>query len=455
MNPVFIVILLMVSFCSCDNKDDDGDVKKKSYTITIDPSVTYQEMIGFGGALTWYSDRIISSPRKNEICQLLFEDLGIDMVRFKNNYYPSGYPAVKTTTVMENSGLKTLFETTNQLYDLAKGYNPEILTLLSSWSPPSALKSNSALNNGTLKKESGVFMYQAFADYWSDVLDNISFSPDYISIQNEPSWVTDSWETCMWRPTETTEYPGYVTAFDMVYENISTRVSPPLMLGPEAENIGASSFGGNTFAAFSDPLKTKTSLAVYGFHTYNFNENSSLNETETLLNMIRTNYGNKPSIMTEYAGMTWFKTARFIIRVLNEANASGYLYWDMAWGPNTTAMMNIDINGNYSLSPFYYMMKHFSKNIDRGYDRVKATMTITSLEYSAFINPAGDQLTLIIINPLTIDTSVDFAVTGKTISSFSPVRSVEGNYYSDQGTLSAGEPLTLKASSITTVVIDI
>ena len=82
-------------------------------------------MIGFGGSLTWYSDRIMTSPNKNKICQLLFEDMGMDLVRFKNNYYPQGYPAVKTTDVMENSGIKTLFTVTGQLNEIAKQYDPE------------------------------------------------------------------------------------------------------------------------------------------------------------------------------------------------------------------------------------------------------------------------------------------------------------------------------------------
>ena len=65
-------------------------------------------------------------------------------------------------------------------------------------------------------------MYEAFAEYWNDVLDHLSFKPDYISIQNEPAWITPDWETCEWRPTETVDFPGFVNAFDAVYNKIST-----------------------------------------------------------------------------------------------------------------------------------------------------------------------------------------------------------------------------------------
>jgi O-glycosyl hydrolase len=453
----FVLITCLTTLCtSCKEKpgDDVGDLVV--YTVDIDPSVTYQEMIGFGGSLTWYSDRIMTSPNKNQICQLLFEDMGMDMVRFKNNYYPQGYPAVKTTDVMENSGLKTLFTVTGQLNDIAKQYNPGILTLISSWTPPSALKSNNNLRQGTLKKEGGVYMYEAYADYWVDMLDNLSFSPDYISIQNEPSWITPDWETCEWRPTETADFPGYVNAFDLVYEKIRTRPNPPKLIGPEAENLGVSKFGGNTFAAFSDPIKDKPHLAAYGYHTYNWSATTPISETTSMLNMVRDNYGNKPCVMTEYSNFSWLKTAQFIIHNINEANASGYLYWLMAWDDaNALSMIRITNTGSFTVTPFYYVMKHFAKNIDKGYDRINASMSISSLYLSAFTNPSGNRITVVIVNPLSSPAYVDFTVKNKTVKTVSAVQTVEGSMYKDLGTITADKYITLKPSSVTTAVIEL
>jgi O-glycosyl hydrolase len=452
-----IIMCLPVLLFSCGEKGGDEPEEPKLYTVTIDPVTTYQEMIGFGGSLTWYADRIMAGSYKNEICQLLFEDLGTDMIRFKNNYYPSGYPAVKTTTLMENTGLKTLFDVTNQLAAIARQYNPDIQFLVSSWSPPSALKSNNSLREGTLKKDAGVFMYQAFGEYWNDVLDNLTFNPDYISIQNEPGWVTPDWETCEWRGTETTDFAGYVNAFDAVWNKISARANPPEMVGPEAENIGYSTkLGGNTFAVYSDPVRNKAYLAAYSYHTYNFSASTLIDATKPDLNMIRDNYGNKPCIMTEYSGFSWLNTAWFIIQNVNEANASGYLYWLMAWDVgNDQSMIRLRVDGSYSLSPFYYMMKHFSKNVDRGYDRIKASVNNTSVKLSAFENPAGDKITLVIVNPVSIASDLDFSVAGKTVKSVTAVQSVEGDFYKDLGSLTPTGYITLKPMSVTTVVLGI
>jgi O-glycosyl hydrolase len=441
---------------SCKEKDKEDQDNLNNYAVTIDPSVTFQEMTGFGGSLTWYSDRIISSPYKNQICKMLFEDMGTDIIRFKNNYYPAGYPAVKSAEVMENAGLKTLFNTTNQLYDLAKQYNPDIQTMISSWTPPSGLKSNSNLREGTLKKEGGLFMYEAFADYWYDVLDNITFNPDYISIQNEPSWITPDWETCEWRPVETADFPGYATAFDQVYNRISTRVNPPELIGPEAENIGVSKFGGNTFGAFSDPISDKPYLAMYGYHTYNFSATTPIEETKTLLNMVRDSYGNKPCIMTEYSNFTWLKTAQFILQNLNEANASGYIYWLMAWSDtNEQAMIKIGNSGNYSATPFYYVMKHFAKFIDKGYIRVSATMTVSSISLSAFIDTSEDKITVVMVNTASVGAKVSFDVINNTVKTITAVQSEKDNFYKELGSVAPDGYIILKPSSVTTVVLDI
>src|SRR5687767_15956663 len=95
----FLVLALTVSCGSDDEKDaTPTPPEPEGLKITIDPAVTYQEMVGFGGALTWYSERVLTSSKKDEILNLIFKDLGADIIRFKNCYYPDNYPTVTTTT---------------------------------------------------------------------------------------------------------------------------------------------------------------------------------------------------------------------------------------------------------------------------------------------------------------------------------------------------------------------
>jgi len=448
-------LILLCHSCGETQIPEEPDIVPVIKNAVIDPAVTYQEMIGFGGSLTWYSERVIASPQKEQVCKLLFEDLGTDIVRFKNNYYPLGYPAVKSPSTMENSSIKSLWSVTGDLYAIAKQLNPGIQILVSSWTPPSALKSNNNLREGTLKKENGIFMYEAFGDYWNDLLDNLQFNPDYISIQNEPGWITPDWETCEWRPAETTEFPGYDAAFDAVYNKIRTRTNPPKMIGPEAENIGYSGkLAGNTFAVFSDPLKNKPHLAAYAYHTYNYSASALIAQTKADLNMIRDSYGNKPCIMTEYSNFTWFNTAWFIIQNINEANAAGYIYWLMAWDDsNNDSMIRLSPSGAFTVTPFYYVMKHFSKEIDRGYTRVKVLSP--SVPMSAFIDPSGRKITVVAVNPTTDAVNYELEVTGKTITSIRAVQTDEIYNYKEIRPVGTDKYIILKPKSVTTIVLDL
>lgn len=455
--PGLLLVMVALFLVSCNGKNpvstNPGSNKKTNTNVQITayPDTTFQTMVGFGGALTWYSNLYINSANKDTISKLLFKDMGTDIIRLKNWYYPKNYPTNKSTTTMNSPTTKQLFDDTNQIYSIAKKYDPNIKVLLSSWGPPAEMKSNDNLREGTLKKDSsGVFMYQAFANYWTDILNHISFNPDYISIQNEPTFVTNQWTTCKWSATELPSLPGYLKAFKMVHDQIKNRTNPPVMIGPESQDINTS------FSGFADALKSLPYLGMYAYHIYNFNSNTEINQTTDLLKSIHTNYGNKPNMMTEYSGMSWFKTAELINNVVTKADASGYIYWEMVWDASSKyAMIGIDNSGNYTVTPFYYVMKHFAKYISAGYKRVAVTSSNSDFSVSGFINPSKNQMTLILINPLNMPKKMDLQVNGKSISKTMAIQSVNNNYYQKLSDVTSPKGITLPGQSITTVVVNI
>ncbi len=425
-------------------------------TLTIDKSTSYQQMTGFGGALTWYCDRIISSPKKTEIADLLFSDLGTDIIRLKNWYYPDGYPAVKSPAEMETDWFKPHFDATNQLYTLAKQENENIDVLLSSWGPPSALKSNDNLNEGTLKSSNGQFMYAEFGQYWTDLLDNITFTPEYISIQNEPGFETPDWASCAFRPVETATVAGYDQAFDAVYDQIKNRTTVPKMIGPETENIGSALWDAslNTFREFATPIKNKSALEAYAYHLYNY-YGSPGSIDATPLNMIKTEFNNKPNFMTEFssANFDWLQTADIIQESLLQANASAYIYWEMMWDETKAdAMINVDASGNYTIGDHYYTIKHFAKYIDKGYTRIALTGNNALTKSSAFINPAGTQITIVSVNNSSDPQDINLGFGSATVSGVTAYQSVDGDFYQTV-TVDASQAITLPEKSITTFVV--
>jgi O-glycosyl hydrolase len=451
---VTLCVALLLSACGGDDEGDDNPPPGPSaVAITINPATTYQEMLGFGGALSWYSDRVISSTKKTEIANLIFDDLGADIIRLKNWYYPDNYPAVTSTDVMTDDNSKASWNVTNQLYELAKDLNPDVRILFSSWGPPAGLKSNGSTREGTLKKDGDEFMYDAYADYWVNLLDNLPFDPEYISIQNEPTYSNPGWTTCQWSATETTTSPDYHIAFDKVYDKIKDRANAPVMIGPESQDIA-------TFAPFANILKNKAHCGMLAYHPYNINTGTSAEQIVTLLQTIKA-FNTKPNIMTEFSdNLNWFNTALFIHNTLVHANSSGYIYWKLAWaapaaGAADAGMISINAAGAYTVTPFYHLIKHFSKHIDAGYKRIDAATANVNLRVSAFKNAANDKLTVIILNTGSGGViNVDLTATGETINGVSAVQSKEGSYYQAVD-VPADNIIPVPAQSITTVVLDI
>ena len=442
----YFVSVLSITF-SCGKKNSGSTV------ITMNPQVTHQEMVGFGGSLAWYSDPIVNSRRRNEICQLLFEDLGTDIIRLKSWYYPDNYPAYKDVEKMRDDNAVFQWYNTTQVYLAAKHYNPAIKILLTSWGPPEGLKNNASTREGTLKSDANGFIYDAFAQYWVDLLDHTPFSPDYISIQNEPSYVNAGWTTCQFAPTETKSLPGYDKAFDKVYERIHMRSGAPVMIGPDVATIG--NVHNDAFAAYANVLRDKPSLGFLCYHLYNFTSSTTPEQTIPPLDALKKY--SKPNIMSEFSeSFDWINTALLINNTLIHANTSAYLHWKLTWdttpvGSGNQALISIDANGNYTKTPFYYLIKHYAKYVDAGYKRIEATSSTSGVNVSAFIDPSGKQVTSILIN--TADETVpEFQVEGYSIGKKKIFQSTETDLYK---IMNDANPLSLPPRSVTTVVMDI
>ena len=155
-----------------------------SGTVTIVPTERRQRLDGFGASVAWYLERIIGEPPEG-VYELLFPELGIDILRFRNRHERT--KSTDRDLAWEEEIVQRATE--------ALGRRPKIL--LSSWSPPARLKASGRENcsgntDCTLAKQAGRFVYPAFAAYWVQSLrryTSLGIAPDYISIQNEPDFI--------------------------------------------------------------------------------------------------------------------------------------------------------------------------------------------------------------------------------------------------------------------------
>lgn len=406
-------------------------------TATVDTSEVHQTMEGFGASVAYEVWQLYSHSEKSEVYNYLFKELGLDILRLRNVY---------------DRGEDYIFGNYAEIVDsfYSKSENdPKVL--ISSWSPPAELKSNGELGNGgTLDSTSaGEFLYGDFAEYWMDALDEFAgynIVPDYISIQNEPTF-TASWASCRFAPTETDTLAGYDQALDSVYNRLQGLASPPKMLAAEVHGIG---YG--TFQAYANQFNHDHAYG-HAYHLYHGGDgNVNPDAFNVNLSAIASGYSDIPIFQTEYDYGGWFNTGWLMHNCLVHGNVSGYFYWAAVWsGTGGVPLIRLNSSSVYTIEQVYWVFRQYSKAIHSGWKRVGASVDADSIKISAFISPGNDELSIVILNVSHGEDSVDLAdVSGFDISGANMVRtsdtenSVLAGYYD-------GSTVNLPARSITTI----
>ena len=415
-------------------------------TGTIDINITYQTLEGFGAACAWYQSWLTEHPYKHEIYDLLFNGLGLDIYRFRNQYRnEAGFDYEEAEIIkMANASL---------------GY--PIKTLLCSWSPPADLKVDGILNGGTLIKENGAYVYSKFGDYWYNSLNAYAAKgifPDYISIQNEPDYVNSGWETCLLDPYEGSNgNAGYPQALGAVYTKLQSLSAIPKIIGPETAGIANSLV--QTYIANLD------SSQLYGIahHLYNGGDAGTPDSFLTSMASLYTTYPSKLLFQTEYDMGTPFTTASLICNSLVSEGVSAYFFWDLIWDTSQRPLIALEnpwdqsiwtSSHGYIVSDFYYVLKQFSKFTDPGFKRVWATSDASTVKMVTFASPDNTQLTTVLINNGSSETTMALNFGSFTPSSSAIYRTIPGgaDKFASAGSLGSGNTVTLPAQSVVTVV---
>jgi len=330
--------------------------------------------------------------------------------------------------------------------------------MISSWSPPVHLKSIDSLVGGTLKTDpnDGEFMYEEFAQWWADSLDDWSsrgVEADYINIQNEPDYLA-TWDSCILTSQETTLYAGYDTAFETVWNELNTRMGPnmPKMLAPETAGFS----GLSTYITRLDNLSH-----VYGFAHHLYNGGGSYDNPDgyiSSMNYYRNNYGYKPLMQTEFSkggagDVTAFVEAMNLAQLMHNAlvfeNAAAYCYWELFWVPPKGLISHYAI-----INPVYYAFKQYAAFTDPGWFRVGTSTSLGStgnVRMSAFKSPDSNELTIVIINLANSDKNLTLDVNGFSPDSSEIYRTSETENTAYIGPFDENSSLLLPARSITTI----
>jgi glucuronoarabinoxylan endo-1,4-beta-xylanase len=433
-------------------------VPEANADVEIETSSRHQSMIGFGATIAYGENEILGHPQRNALDQAMFANLGLDVLRLRIRYGHGDDPDLGSTLELMDAATASL------------GRTPTLL--LTSWSPPVALKQNGDAqcsgNHDTCtltRAAGGGFDYAGLAAYLRGALEAyaaLGIVPDYLGIQNNPDWIPSSaelGEACRFAPVEgpttvatatgsiTVNYPGFAEAMEATLAEISTLASPPKILAPETSNVSSVT----DYATALDMAR----VDAIAHHFYGTDPQAidiaELGEVATLGN----DYA-RPVLQTEMQS-DGFGTALLIHHALSVGGAAAYLQTTMTGtaGPSTNPMALIDLGAaGFALQGAYFAMRHYARYTDPGWVRVGATSGSEDLLASAYLSPAEDSLTIVLVNAGA--TSLDVGLTLDTPPASSRVyRTVFGGAerFADLGALSRERIVTVPSRGIVTIAI--
>ena len=381
-------------------------------TITIDPAVGYQKLIGIGGAFTESAATVINrlpQKRRTEILNAYFSPGGsnyslcrvpIGSCDFSLTSY--SYDETPGDTSLAKFSIAHDKEALIPLIKAAKAVPGAKFELLASpWSPPGWMTTRNALvaRNNHLKPE----FYKTYAEYLAKYLKAYAsegLSISYMTIQNESWSDSGKWETTQFQPTETVDF---VKALGPVFatNNIGSKI---LIYD---HNKGLNNQGENQIKHYADRVfgdgDARKFIWGVAFHWYGetqtdpFTDMKVTHEAYPEQHLIHSEAcaegGPHPN---DYA--VGERYGHDIIGCLNNWT-EGWIDWnlvlDTSGGPNhannlcSAPILADTATGNLIYNPSYYYLAHISKYFRPGAVILKTMSSDQDLEATACRNPDG------------------------------------------------------------------
>lgn len=412
-------------------------------TIFVDPSQTFQTMVGIGGAITDASAEVFAKLSKDKQQELLnayySKDKGIGYTLARTHINSCDFSSGSYTYVKDNDkDLKTFDISHDDKYRLPmiqqaiKVTNNNLKLYVSPWSPPAWMKDNNTmLQGGKLKDE----FRQSWANYYVKYIQELEKRniPVWgLSVQNEPM-AKQRWESCIYTAEEERDF-------------IKTYLGPTLAkakMGDKkliAWDHNRDLIYQRASTILSDPEAAKYVWGI-GFHWYETWTKSQMLFQN--LNRVKEAFPDKELIFTEGCKEkfdldsvnNWSLGERYGHSMINDFN-SGTAAWtdwnillDENGGPNHV--------GNYCFSPIhanlktneliytnaYYYIGQFSKFITQGAKRIIVSSSRDALESTAFINPDG-KIVVVVMNRTDNDIKHLLWIKGQAAEAISKAHSI-------------------------------
>ncbi len=383
-------------------------------SVFVEPSKTYQSLLGIGGAITDASAEVFArlSPKKQQefLDAYYSSEKGIGYSLVRTTIHSSDFASGSYTYIKEgDKELKTFNIDHDRKYRLpllkkamaAAGKNTPLY--VSPWSPPAFMKNTKTmLKGGKLLPE----FSQAWANYYVkyiQALEKEGLPVWGLSVQNEPM-ATQTWESCIFTAEEERDF-------------LKNHLGPTIRkeLGDKKIIVwdhNRDLMNQRANVIFSDPEASKYAWGL-GFHWYEtwnggapmFDNVAKVYEAYPDKNLIFTEGCIEKFDAAKY--QFWANGERYGQNMIHDFNNGtvGWTDWnillDEKGGPNHVgnfcfAPLHADSKtGEIIYTPSYYYIGHFSKFIRPEAKRVSSAVSRSQLLSTSFVNTDGRMATVV------------------------------------------------------------
>ena len=388
------------------NGFEQGIENKENNIIIVYPEIEYQEIIGFGGALTESAGYVYSKfPEqvKENFIKDYFSKEGIGYNFCRLPIQSSDF-SLSTYEYSNEESLKNFTTERDKKYIIplikaAQRENPDIKFISSPWSPSTFMKTNNNMCHGGKLKEEYKKLWAEYICKYIEEYKNESIKIDYMTAQNEPN-AKQIWESCLYSVDEEADYVLNYLIPEIKKNNLNSKV---LIWDHNKDRVYL-----RAKEIFSRDEGNKIAGIAYHYYTGDHFEN---------LRIVREKFPEKLLIHTEgCTGISINRKARQIPNaeiyahdIIGDLNAGGnaYIDWnvllDFFGGPNhvhnncnSPVMANFSGKDYMKNAPYYYI-GHFSKFIKPEARRIGFSKFTSNLEICTFKN-FDNSIVIVILN---------------------------------------------------------
>ncbi len=395
--------------------------------IKVDAGQRYQQMVGFGAAVTdasaWLIQHKLDPARRAALLRELFgpaPGIGLGFTRLtigasdfsRTHYSYDDMPKGQTDPKLAHFSIAPARAEVLPTVRASRKINPDLAVMVSPWSAPGWMKTTDSLIKGTLREGA----YAPFAAYLRRTVQSFAkeVGPiDYLSIQNEPDFEPENYPGMRLSAAQRAAIIGEHVGPEFARARLRTRIldwdhnwdKPEHPLGVLADKAANRFVAGIAWHCYAGDVAAQS--------------------------QVRERYPDKDVLFTECSGGNWSGswadswswTLRTLVMGAPRNWARGVLLWNLALDENhgphlggcgdCRGVVTIDSKtGAITRNPEYYALAQASRFVRAGAWRIAATNEPDGIETVAYSNLDGSRV-LIAFNAGALARDITVAADGR------------------------------------------